>query len=63
MNDQIAQQIADQLSLIAKALEVQNEHLRSLDLEFGNIRDEINYVGQSVVGLHDEISKGKGEGD
>ena len=51
MNDQIAQQIAEKLSLIAKALEVQNEHMHSIDVELGNIRDEINYVGQSVVSL------------
>ena len=52
MNDQIVQQIADQLSLIAKALDVQNEHLRSIDRVLDEINDNVNYVGQGVMGLN-----------
>lgn len=51
MNDQIAQQIADQLSLIAKGLDVQNEHLRSIAFKLESIEDQVNYVGQGVVSL------------
>jgi hypothetical protein len=51
MDDQIAQQIADQLALIAKGVEVQNDHLASIATRLDDIRDEVNYVGQSVVSL------------
>lgn len=52
MNDEIAQQIADKLDLIAKALDTQNDHLRSIDRVLDEISDNVNYVGQGVMGLN-----------
>lgn len=51
MNDSAQRLIADQLSIIVRVLEVQNEHLGSIAHRLESIEDAATYIGQSVASL------------